>query len=1043
MKDDALHGVQNVFIEASAGSGKTYQLTSRFIALLVLGVDSQKIIALTFTRKAAGEFVEEILLRLSRAASSVSEADELSAELKILLKGSREQKGIVSGETFAKLSFSQQKYQFLLGRLVHEMSRLSLGTLDGFFAKIISHFSMDLGMVGFQVMDDFEHRESQEDLLADIFVAGESLSAFTSAFKMATIGEEENRVHQKIEQYLSEWHGRFLMAPSPSRWGDEVAILEKDDFLSTLPESLSFPQEAMILKEGLAGVSTGSGKLRKNWDQPWLKLITFFENYQPGSGQTPPPLLEALLAQLGTIREKEFSWDYYRNEYQFPAPFQEALWRIVGSYVRGEIQNRAQQTKGVWALLALYEKQYHEKIRQQGRLVHSDLTRLLTESSEHWRRQMAYRMDVSHEHWMLDEFQDTSRGQWKALESSIDEAVFDPEEVRSLFVVGDQKQSIYGWRGGEPRLFGELKERYSESLSVVPMNRSYRSSQAILDLVNATCSHEALAQLTLPKGVLSHWNFGEHDAAKKQAGRARVLQLNGSGPEEEAQRLNLLDHLLKEEAPLERGLTCAVIVRTNPQVSKVTQALREFGYRVSPVVNEKVVEDFPAGEVLLEIIKWMLTPADQFAYQRCMQSPLSAWLASKGSERSEQWEALREARVEQGWAGVLREVMMVFRLLKESSHFVHERFDYLEVLLSDFEEKGEASGEKLLRMLEGVTRKQVGGKGEIQVMSIHQSKGLGFDLVVLPYLSKEAFDTLSHFETLEWKDAQGEVLQTMLKTKKEVLEALPSTREPLAKWKEAQCIEGLCRYYVALTRAKHSLWVMVPEKVSERLSEASLAHLVASPEGSAKEDFFGAPILGEWKEGVWPEPFEREKPAEEEQDEGSLKLPPPVMIRRQALLPSRHEKPQLDPEQAAGRRYGQSLHEELAQVECLNEDELLLLSPTLRKLISAKEIWPYFDRQQFSSGEKVLREVSFDLEMEGEWVSGVIDRIHLRKGSCEIIEYKTDRVSEMGELVASYEKQTRLYAAAASVLTGCAPEKVSRVVLSTHLQQAYRFPESH
>jgi ATP-dependent exoDNAse (exonuclease V) beta subunit len=85
-----------------------------------------------------------------------------------------------------------------------------------------------------------------------------------------------------------------------------------------------------------------------------------------------------------------------------------------------------------------------------------------TPEGELWRNSVAYRTDQKFDHWLLDEFQDTSRPQWKILKTFIDEVVMDPEGQRSFFYVGDTKQAIYSWRGGDPDLFFEIFEEFNE-----------------------------------------------------------------------------------------------------------------------------------------------------------------------------------------------------------------------------------------------------------------------------------------------------------------------------------------------------------------------------------------------------------------------------------------------------------------------------------------------------------------------------------------------------------------------------------------------------
>ncbi|MEI6860919.1 MAG: UvrD-helicase domain-containing protein, partial [Verrucomicrobiota bacterium] len=119
----------HVMILASAGSGKTYALTNRYIALLAGGAAPERIVALTFTRKAAGEFFDEILKKLAGAAGDATTAAQLARS--------------VGADGLGPAVFLR-----LLRAVVDAMPRLCLGTLDSFFTRIVRGFPLELGLGG-------------------------------------------------------------------------------------------------------------------------------------------------------------------------------------------------------------------------------------------------------------------------------------------------------------------------------------------------------------------------------------------------------------------------------------------------------------------------------------------------------------------------------------------------------------------------------------------------------------------------------------------------------------------------------------------------------------------------------------------------------------------------------------------------------------------------------------------------------------------------------------------------------------------------------
>jgi len=114
---------------------------------------------------------------------------------------------------------------------------------------------------------------------------------------------------------------------------------------------------------------------------------------------------------------------------------------------------------------------------------------ILTGQSGRLKDAVAYRLDSRHKHWLLDEFQDTSRAQWGVIEPLVSEVLMDTSDERTFFFVGDTKQSIYGWRGGDDRLFREIFNYYNrhspKHIAEEKLGLSYRSDQAVIEVVNA------------------------------------------------------------------------------------------------------------------------------------------------------------------------------------------------------------------------------------------------------------------------------------------------------------------------------------------------------------------------------------------------------------------------------------------------------------------------------------------------------------------------------------------------------------------------------
>ena len=136
-----MHSTRNLLIRASAGTGKTYQLSNRYLRLIHRSCPPERILATTFTRKAAGEILERIVLRLAEAAEG-NDAEKY-----------RHQLALAIGEP----SLSTEQVQQMLGQLLRRLHRIRVATLDSFFGQIAHSFSLDLGLPpGWQIIDKLQ-----------------------------------------------------------------------------------------------------------------------------------------------------------------------------------------------------------------------------------------------------------------------------------------------------------------------------------------------------------------------------------------------------------------------------------------------------------------------------------------------------------------------------------------------------------------------------------------------------------------------------------------------------------------------------------------------------------------------------------------------------------------------------------------------------------------------------------------------------------------------------------------------------------------------
>jgi ATP-dependent helicase/nuclease subunit A len=237
-------------ILASAGSGKTYALTNRFVQLLAKGAPPERIVALTFTRKAAGEFFDEILNKLARAARDPKVAAKTGAEI---------------GEP----QLVAADFLVMLRAMVGAMHRLSLGTLDGFFARVVRAFPLELGLGGdFEILQEHGARLERQRVLRQLFARtggelDEAQKEFIEAFKRATFGAEEKRLSARLDRFIDEHQTVFLEAPEAWAWGNERRIWP--DGTPWLQAGGDAKGEADVVRQWAPGACANE-KQRARWD---------------------------------------------------------------------------------------------------------------------------------------------------------------------------------------------------------------------------------------------------------------------------------------------------------------------------------------------------------------------------------------------------------------------------------------------------------------------------------------------------------------------------------------------------------------------------------------------------------------------------------------------------------------------------------------------------------------------------------------------------------------------------------------------------------
>jgi len=919
----------NRLIEASAGTGKTYALVERMVKALREGADPREIVALTFSRAAAGEIFSRFVAKLAEnAATNARDAA-------------------------------------LLRRVVETQHLTLIGTLDSFLMRFVQMFPLELGLAGdVSVLGDFNEGGERTGVSLAILRRGDddAKRALATAFRKVKNREASRSFLEAYSELIARWHRLYLDHPDGAGWGAAARVWTEPpaELAATIPQ-IRARADALSPYAGKRGADT------------FIAGVRDFKGKIP----TVPAVMRGDPDVERTVR-----------------------------MMRGFNLARCFETaEGLHALLAAFETEYNRRVRVRGRLTFGDVPRLVSSLPEETRLALEYRMDARIRHWALDEFQDTSHEQWAALRNLVDEALQSGGE-KSVFVVGDCKQAIYGWRNGDVGIFADQRE--SGMYGLGELNESYRYTKEIADAVNRVFGGGTMARF-------GKWRCPEHVAHdRKTRGFVHLV------PSADGKKESFAEPLVNELSvvrPWERGFSCAVLVRSNAFGELLGAELRRAGIPAT-WEGESAVLDTPVLRAFTAYVQLAEHPGDEIAYNHLRTTPLGRALYPQGLPGA--LPVSQDALASLTTRGLVRTFQELRARLPADTFdaFTEQRFADMLRAAAAFELSLEP-GTRLASFVDYLMaerRRDLADPGSVKIMTIHRSKGLGFDYVLLPLYEHvgldHAVDDPLVGDDPEWVlPAPGE----------QIAEAYPELAVPYGDLKDASVYEGLCVYYVAMTRAKRALTLVLPPPPKPEVKTTKFSTFVRE---SGLEDA-GDP---DWYRAVRPtERAESRQVAAEAPVRGER-------CRVARRMPSLNFHSGMsagslfaaDGGRAVAMRRGTEVHAEFERIEWLDPAQAKTdLERALVKPADAVELW---------------RERSYELFRDGVWESGQFDRVVFTgtgEARCATVyDFKTNalRAGETAEAFAArmretYAPQMAAYRAAVAALTGIASANVRCVLL--------------
>ena len=1038
---DAANPVANTWLAANAGSGKTRVLTDRVARLLLQGVEPQRVLCLTYTKAAASEMQNRLFKRLGEWAMKPD--PDLRAALLDLGE---------SELSAPRLARARQ----LFARAIETPGGLRIQTIHSFCASLLRRFPLEAGVApGFSEMDDRSAKLLRAEILEEM-ADGPALDAVQGLTAVHS-GEDFIQFVDQIARH------RAAFAPALDEAGvwrlfglqagfDTAAILASvflGDEADWLPD---------VVPGLLGGLKTDIEAARKieclTLSAPDMTTLLVLEDFLLTKGSSADPA-KHFVARIGSFPTKET-----RKRLSNHLPRLEALMlRVEAARALRLALSAARKSLALHRFAAAFLPIYEARKAARGQLDFDDLIgrarQLLTDPSlAAW---VLYRLDGGIDHILVDEAQDTSPDQWRLIESLASELTAGEgatDRARTLFVVGDKKQSIYSFQGADIAAFDQMQDHFAAQLAggnaplmKRSLQHSFRSSQAILDVVDRTFlgptsealgggSHHLAFHEGLP-GRVDVWPMIERTATDDPGPWYEPLDTPHAEDPQVALARKIADWIrdtvqsgvqipqaVKNKPParpVQYGDFLILVQRRSALFHEIIRACKVLNLPIAGADRLKLGGELAVKDIAA-LLAFLDMPEDDLSLAAVLRSPLCGWseddlFALAQGRPGYLWEALRNHpghAVTRAFltdmrdqADFLRPYDLIERVLTRHDgrrKLLHrlgpEAEDGIDELLGqaltyEGAEVPSLTGFLVWMQTDDVeVKRQLDGEGHrIRVMTVHGAKGLEAEIVILPDTADRS--PPERDELFRLPDGRA-----VWKVPQDESPALIAAERAARKDRAAR--ENLRLLYVAMTRAR--CW-LVAAASGEVKQDQCWYNLICAGLGQAQSVVVEGGIRRH-SLGHWPESLRDEAPrAEAVTLPAWLACPAPTPLPGPKVLsPSDLGGPKALPGEAGydteeAKRRGTLLHlllerlPTLAPADWPTHSANMINDPVLGPDL-LREAQRVLETPNLAPlfGPGTLAEVSVSGDWQGKRLTGTIDRLVIDRDRVLVVDYKSNVV---------------------------------------------------
>lgn len=856
----ASHPETSVWVSANAGSGKTHALTTRVARLLLAGTPPERILCLTFTKAAAAEMSSRLYLRLGAwATMEDAKLDDAIAEIE-------------GGKPDAEKRALARR---LFARAVETPGGLKIQTIHAFCERLLGRFPLEAGVPPqFDILDE----RSAQELMADV---RDTVLRAAMADTSSSLGRALLHVVSRVDELsfgklIAEVTGqRGNFQKMLTRFGGLAGICaairaalsvgENEGTDSVLNDIISSPDAEMRHAAKILGGGTKADVERAAALAGILAL--------PDRADAADDYISIFLTKELTPRARLITKKLAEENPDAARALDEEQQRVHRLVSRLRAIRVAEATEAIITIAVEILDAFSEEKRARALLDYDDLIEksreLLTRSAmAPW---VLYKLDGGIDHILVDEAQDTSPEQWDVVARIADEFVAGSgarEAVRTIFAVGDEKQSIFSFQGADPARFDAMKRYFEKHVKeaelgwdYVPLTRSFRSVPEVLSAVDCVFGLERarvgltasgdvdphIAHRDLDAGLVEIWGLEvPDDDGDPNPWDAPLDYVTGEAPMARlAARIALTirgwldtkEMLAGRGRPIEPGDILILVRRRNAFVGEMVRHLKRLGVPVAGADRMVLTEQMAVMD-LIALGRFVLLPEDDLTLATVLKGPFcgltedelydlayprkgTLWKALKenaaANPRYAEADALLTRLLDRAdfeppyefFAHLLAGEEGRKRLLARLGPDAADPIDEFLSLALEFERNHPPSLEAFLHWLERgaaeIKRDMDQGRNEVRVMTVHGAKGLEADIVFMP-------DTCAalggaHDPALLSLPSLGEDGPKLLLwpvRKKDEDEVSAAARERL---RELQAAEYRRLLYVAMTRARDRLYV--------------------------------------------------------------------------------------------------------------------------------------------------------------------------------------------------------------------------------------------